>query len=257
MRCLNDIFLLHFQNGSLLFDTAMQNFIGDLREARYFEHRAPLNGFFWHPKHDRRRFVLGNCKSAGAPHFKQTGGAIASHAGQNYAAGISANVLGHRAKQHIDTWPMTRNQRSIGNFNVPAGAALAHEHMAIARSDQRASRQDRIAVHRFLYFNPAGSVQTLGKRGGESFRHMLYNQKSWRIGRHRFENLAERFRAAGRSADGGDRIAAHLVDGGALLRSMACGSLSGKSARSRSMWKFAAGARGSTDHVRQEHRRFM
>src|ERR1017187_3437586 len=86
------------------------------------------------------------------------------------------------------------------NDTVLRGRAL------IARGDQRASAQNGIVGLRLLDGNLAQAVQTVGKRPGENFRHVLHDDNPRRVGGQDFEQRAKGLGAAGRRADDDDLL---------------------------------------------------
>ncbi|CSG23809.1 Uncharacterised protein [Shigella sonnei] len=70
---------------------------------------------------------------------------------------------------------MTVNRRAVVNFDLIICATTRQFHMPIARRNIGMPRQDTFSV--FGFFNPdlAKLIKSVGKRAGETGRHMLGN----------------------------------------------------------------------------------
>ncbi|SQA02771.1 Uncharacterised protein [Serratia marcescens] len=97
---------------------------------------------------------------------------------------------------------MAVNRRAVMQLHLIVGAAARQLQVAIPRRDVGMARQHALAVLRFFHRDLAQLVQPLGERTGETGRHVLGDQQRRTGGRQRLQHLADRFGAAGGSADG-------------------------------------------------------
>ena len=101
--------------------------------------------------------------------------AVVAHTGQDHPNRITPRLFGDRMEQHIYRRPMTVNRRAVVNFDLIICATTRQLHMPIARRNIGMPRQDTLSV--FGFFNPdlAKLIKSVGKRAGETRRHMLGN----------------------------------------------------------------------------------
>ena len=83
--------------------------------------------------------------------------------------------------------PVSIDRRSLRDVDLITSAAPYQLHVIVPGSDERLPRKDTIAITGFLHQNLAERIETVGKRLGKPFRHVLRNQNGRRIGRHLLE----------------------------------------------------------------------
>ncbi|CSP43414.1 Uncharacterised protein [Shigella sonnei] len=108
-------------------------------------------------------------------HRQHSRRAVVAHTGQDHPNRITPRLFGDRMEQHIYRRPMTVNRRAVVNFDLIICATTRQFHMPIARRNIGMPRQDTFSV--FGFFNPdlAKLIKSVGKRAGETGRHMLGN----------------------------------------------------------------------------------
>ena len=87
---------------------------------------------------------------------------------------------------------MARDERAVREVDAVLGAVAAHFDVLVAGRDEGAAVDDTITIRRFLHLDAAGVVEAPRKRSGEDLGHVLHDHDSGRVGRQRFEDLAQR-----------------------------------------------------------------
>ena len=155
----------------------LHDFGGDGRKRDDLVGRAERDRLLRHAEYDAGLLVLRDGRRAGLLHLQQALGAVVAHPGHDDPERIGARVLGGGAEQHVDRRAVARDQRAVPDGDVIARAAALQEHVAIARRDERAAGDYRIAVLGLLDVDLAKPVEALGEGGGEMLGHVLDDRR--------------------------------------------------------------------------------
>src|SRR5580704_9446216 len=97
---------------------------------------------------------------------------------------------------------MARDQWSIDDADDEFPTAMLDEHVTVAGSDEGLASLQAVAVLGFLDFYLAFTIQPLGEGARETLRHVLHNHDRGAVGGQGGEENTQRFRSAGRGANG-------------------------------------------------------
>jgi len=90
---------------------------------------------------------------------------------------LTPRALGRRPEHDVHGRPVPVDQRAIDDLDEILRAAALEEHVASARSDQRAPGDDAVVVARLAHLDAAQAVQARREGRGELLRHVLHDDE--------------------------------------------------------------------------------
>jgi len=107
-------------------------------------------------------------------------------------------------EEDIHRGALVANQRTRLDLNVIPGPTPFDQHMVISRGNQREAGQEGVAIAGLTHFNLAQAIEAVGKRGSETWRHVLHNDNPGAVGGKLGQNGFQGFCASGRGTNGND-----------------------------------------------------
>ena len=159
--------------------------------------RAQLNGSPRHSINNATVFILRKGHCAYIPHFQQASRTVAAHAGQDHANGSTAHHPRDGCEQHIDARFVAANRVGVAQSTIGPLRRMDCQ-MAAPRRHIDMPHFQRLVMVGQKDVGRAMRIQPCRQRTGKACPDMLDNQ-CWRtIGRPSFQQLDQRFDAAGR-----------------------------------------------------------
>jgi hypothetical protein len=166
-------------------------------QRQYFFREAGTGNQARHSPDDAGRFILRKNVSAALPYDLTSAQAVPSHPGEHNRDNRRTVNFGHRAKQHIHGWPAKIFRWSFMQIQDDVHTVSFHYHVMIAGCDPCNARSEPSSSNRLFYLYERFYRQTIGKKPGKDWRHVLYDHDGHgEVGRKKRHEFGERAGAA-------------------------------------------------------------